>query len=152
MKSILNILYVGNEKQTLESLQKQELVSLTVMNNNLSAVNFLNDNKKPDAIICDVDLPGNDGFFLFDWLKTQNSYDAVPFILLDTNFNNDVYKLAFNKKVDDYYVSTKHPSNNLVERIAFLCDFKSKEKSSKTIKPAREVYKMPVSKRVFDIL
>ena len=52
MKSFLNILYVGNEQQLPENLHKQEHISLTVVNNNLSAVNFLNDTKKADAIIC----------------------------------------------------------------------------------------------------
>ena len=151
MKSFLNILYVGNEQQSLESLQSQDHVSLTVVNNNLSAVNFLNDNKKPDAIVCDVDLPGNNGLFLFDWLKTQNVFDEVPFILLDTKFNNEVYKLAFNKKVDDYYISTANPSKNLVNRIEFLSNFKNKANSSAVKNRKKEVYQMPISKRIFDI-
>ena len=152
MKSFLNILYVGNEKQALENLQKQEHVSLTVVNNNLSAVNFLNDNKKPDAIICDFDLPGNNGFFLFDWLRMQDPFKTTPFILFDSVFSSEVFKLAFNKKVDDYYISTSNPSKNLESRIEFLCNFKNKKNSSETLNQKNEVYQMPISKRIFDIL
>jgi lipopolysaccharide/colanic/teichoic acid biosynthesis glycosyltransferase len=152
MKSFLNILYIGNEKQSLEILQKQPQVSLTVLSNNLSAVNFLNTNKKPDAIICDFNLSGSNGLFLFDWLRTQDTYNATPFILLDTAFSSEVFKLAFNKQVDDYYISTSNPSKDLVSRIEFLCNFKKKTGSSDAINQVNEVYQIPISKRIFDIL
>jgi len=152
MKSFLNILYVGNEKQFLEILQQQPQVTLTVLSNNLSAVNFLKMNKKPDAIICDFNLPGNDGLFLFDWLRGQAAYNTTPFILLDREFNSEVFKLAFNKRVDDFYVTSSALPENLFSRIQFLCDFKKKVSTSSIKDRTGEVYKMPISKRIFDIL
>jgi len=152
MKSFLNIMYVGNETQPLESLQKQPHVSLTVVDNNTQAVNFLNANQKPDAIICDFNLPGNDGLFLFDWLRGQAAYNTTPFILLDREFNSEVFKLAFNKRVDDFYVTSSALPENLFSRIQFLCDFKKKVSTSSIKDRTGEVYKMPISKRIFDIL
>jgi lipopolysaccharide/colanic/teichoic acid biosynthesis glycosyltransferase len=151
MKSYLNILYVGNEQQFLENLQKQESISIKVMNNNLLAENFLNNTRKLDAIICDFDLPDTNGMFLFDWVKKQNIYDEVPFILLDKKFNSEVFKLAFSKRVDDYFISTSVSPESLVKRIKFLRDLKRKTFYSPVKNGKKKGYKMPFSKRIFDV-
>ena len=46
MNSSLNILYIGNENDSLEKLKQDENFELTVVHNNLTAVNYLNSNKK----------------------------------------------------------------------------------------------------------
>jgi len=152
MKSFLNIVYVGNENQSLARLPKRPHVSLTVLDNNIKAVNFLNSNERPDAIICDFNLPGNDGLFLFDWLRTQVAYNATPFILLDTEFSSEVFKLALKKRVDDFYVTSATLPKNLFSRIQFLCDFKKNANTSSFSDRTNEIYKMPISKRIFDVL
>jgi lipopolysaccharide/colanic/teichoic acid biosynthesis glycosyltransferase len=144
-------MYVGNEMQSLESLQKQPHISLTVVNNNLNAVNLLKTIKKPDAIICDYNLPGNDGLFLFDWLRKQAAYSATPFILFDTEFSSEVFRLAFHKGVDDFYVISDSMPENLFSRMQFLCNFKKNRHNSISQDRTDEVYQMPISKRLFDI-
>ena len=152
MKAPLNILYVGNETKSFEKIQYQDKFSLTVLNNNLSAVNYLNSNKQPDAIICDYNLPGNNGMFLFDWIRDRTLYKNTPFILFEREFNSDNFKLAFKKRVDDYFVTSTSLPNDLLNRIQYLYDFKNKPSSSEKIIPVQETYKMPISKRIFDIV
>ena len=152
MKDSLNILYVGNETKSLEKIRYQDNFSLTVLNNNLSAVNYLNANKQPDAIICDYNLPGNNGMFLFDWIRDRILYKNTPFIIFDREFNSDNFKLAFKKQVDDYYVTSTSLPNNLLNRIQYLHDFKNKPSSLEPVVPVQEAYKMPLSKRIFDIV
>lgn len=151
MNTPLNILYIGNETNSLEKLKQNEDFTLTVVHNNLTAVNYLNTNKKPDTIICDYNLAGSNGLFLFDWIKERSEFNATPFILLTQEFSQDLYKQAFKKKVDDFYVISPSLSDNLTTRIPFLCKYKSslKDKSVHDKKP--QVYKMPLSKRLFDI-
>ena len=151
MKSFLNIVYVGNENHSLARLPKRSHVSLTVLDNNIKAVNFLSSNEKPDAIICDFNLPGNDGLFLFDWLRAQVAYNATPFILLDKKFSSEVFKLALNKRVDDFYVTSTALPKNLFSRIQFLCDFKRNVNTSSSKDSTNQAYQIPISKRVFDI-
>jgi len=152
MKASLNILYVGNETKSLEKIQYQDKFSLTVLNNNLSAVNYLKANKQPDAIICDYNLPGNNGMFLFDWIRDRTLYNNTPFILFEREFNSDNFKLAFKKRVDDYFVTSASLTNNLLNRIEYLYDFKNKPSSLEKVVPVQEIYKMPLSKRIFDIV
>jgi len=151
MKPFLNIVYVGNENHSLARLPKRSHVSLTVLDNNIKAVNFLNSNERPDAIICDFNLPGNDGLFLFDWLRAQVAYNATPFILLDRQFSSEVFKLALKKRVDDFYVTSSALPKNLFSRIQFLCDFKRNVNTSSSKDSTSEAYQTPISKRVFDI-
>ncbi|MDN3642963.1 sugar transferase [Lutimonas halocynthiae] len=152
MKASLNILYVGNETKSLEKIRYQDNCSLTVLNNNLSAVNYLNTNKQPDAIICDYNLPGNNGMFLFDWIRDRTLYNSTPFILLEREFNSDNFKLAFKKQVDDYFVTSTLLASNLLNRIQYLSDFRNKPSSLEKVVPVQESYKMPLSKRIFDIV
>ncbi len=152
MKASLQILYVGNKTRSLEKIRFRDNCSLTVLNNNLSAVNYLRTNTNPDAIICDYNLPGNNGFFLFDWIRDRTQYNNTCFILLEKEFNMDNYKLAFKKRVDDYYVTSASLTNDLMNRIQYLYDFRNKPSFIDKVVPVQENYKMPISKRIFDIV
>lgn len=156
MKPFLHILYIGNPGGYSEKINHKELLSLTLVENTLTAVNYLNSGKQPDAIVCNYNLPGQNGFFLFDWLRKRPEYNTTPFILLANEFNGDVYKTAFTKRVDDFYVTSALSPDDLVSRIQFLCGFKKKNKQPAPVAPAvaatEEVYRMPLSKRLFDIV
>ena len=151
MNSFLNILYIGNEKEALEKLGQQEDLTLTIVHNNQTAVNYLNTNTKPDAIICDYNLAGNNGLFLFDWLRERTIFDSTAFILLTQEFNLDLFKLAFKKRVDDFFVVNPELSDSLITRLKFLVNYKKKSIDTKQPTYKSEVYKMPFSKRLFDI-
>lgn len=151
MKTFLHIIYIGNSREYLDSINQKEELSLTIVENSLEAVNYLNSGIRPDAIVCDYNLPGQNGFFLYEWLRQHPAYDVTPFILLANKFNDDVYKTAFTKHVDDYFVTTVTPAENLINRVQFLCSYKKKTKSGSSTKTGEEAYRMPVSKRIFDI-
>ena len=151
MNSSFKILYIGNEKESLEKLKQDDTFELTVVHNNLTAVNYLKSNNKPDAIVCDYNLPGNNGLFLFDWLRENNEFDSTPFILLSQEFNVDLYKTAFKKKVDDFYVISPDLSDNLKTRLQFICTHKKGKKTNKVTSQKPQEYRMPLSKRLFDI-
>lgn len=152
MNSLLHILYIGNENNSVEALKQDPNFELTVVHNNLTAVNYLNSNNTPDAIICDYKLPGNNGLFLFDWLKENNKYSSTPFILLVKEFNVDLYKQAFKKKVDDFYVLSPQLADNLKIRLPFICNYKKSNKENNVTDRKPHIYKMPLSKRLFDVL
>ena len=151
MNTYLDILYVGSQTKLLEKLGNEFGVSLTVLRSDLNAINYLNTNKQPDAIICDYNLPGNNGLYLFDWIRERSVYDVIPFILLGREFSSDLFKLTLKKKVDDYYVSSKVICEDLVDRIRFLTKFKSRTASLELTQTTKESYQMPLSKRLFDI-
>ncbi len=151
MEASMNILYIGNSPHCFDQLQAKEKFSLTVVENNLKAVNYLDANNHPDAIVCDYHLPGQNGLYLFNWIREHATLSVTPFILLAREFNKEEFKLAFNKKVDDYIVISNDLPGFLISRISFLCQFRKKTNTTTEYKFNTEVYHMPLSKRLFDI-
>jgi lipopolysaccharide/colanic/teichoic acid biosynthesis glycosyltransferase len=152
MKPFLHVLYIDNAQDYSDKIKHKEQLSLTLVNNTLEAVNYLSSHKQPDAIVCNYNLPGQNGFYLYDWLRQKKEFNATPFILLANEFNAEIYKSAFTKQVDDFYVTTVTPPDNLVSRIQFLCNFKTRAAQVVAAPPSTtEVYRMPLSKRIFDI-
>lgn len=152
MKPLLHLLYVGNTPEYFESAFQNDDLQFTVVENNLTAVNHLNTNKQTDAIVCDYNLTGQNGLFLFNWVREQPAFNNIPFILLSKEFSSEVFKSAFTNRVDDYYVTAVTQPDDIIRRIIFLCSLRKKTGNSVLDKYTPEAYRMPLSKRVFDIV
>jgi lipopolysaccharide/colanic/teichoic acid biosynthesis glycosyltransferase len=151
MNPILNILYIGNSPEYFQVINQNKNITFTAIENSIQATNYLNSNTPPDAIICNYNLPGNNGIFLFDWIRKNSDYNAIPFLLLAKEFNSDVYKLAFKKRVDDYYVTSVTNPGDIISRIEFLHQHKKSTKTVRLPETNENTYRMPLSKRIFDI-
>ena len=152
MSTNLNILYIGNLKNYF-NLDGHKNCSIVILDNSIKATKYLQSDKKIDAIICDYNLPGNTGVFLYDWIRAQADFDTIPFVLIAKEFNADVYKTAFLKHIDDFYVPSVTNPNDILNRITYLCAHRKPISRRKTEVPKlkEEGYKMPLSKRLFDI-
>lgn len=152
MTPVFNLLYIGNSGNFFEQLQQQKNLSVSVVENNLKAINYLSSNRQPQAIVCEYHLTGQNGLALFDWIRQHAEFNAVPFILLAKEFNADIYKTAFTKRVDDFFDMASALPQTIVSRIEFLCNYrKNLSNVIPVTAPAAPAYKMPVSKRMFDI-
>lgn len=153
MSTNLNILYIGSLKNYFK-LDDHKNCSLVILENSIKATKYLQSDEKIDAIICDYNLPGNTGVFLYDWIRAQTDYDNIPFVLISKEFSADVYKTAFKKRIDDFYVSSVTNPKDILNRVEFLCIHRkpiSKTNKKEIPKVKEEGYKMPISKRIFDI-
>jgi lipopolysaccharide/colanic/teichoic acid biosynthesis glycosyltransferase len=152
MTPVFNLLYIGNSGDYFEKLQQQNNLSVKVVANNLKAINYLSSNNQPQAIVCEYHLTGQNGLAMFDWIRQHAEYNTVPFILLVKEFNAEIYKSAFLKRVDDFFVTAAALPETLISRIEFLCNYrKNLSNTIPVTAPAAPAYKMPLSKRLFDI-
>jgi lipopolysaccharide/colanic/teichoic acid biosynthesis glycosyltransferase len=151
MNSNLNILYIGSKIDYFNTSEEHQDWTITILENSIKATKFLQSSKTPDAIICDYHLPGNNGIFLYDWIRAQSEYDAIPFVLLIKEFNAETFKKAFKKQIDDFYVPSVTNPKDILNRIDFLCKYKEPVKTKELPKVTSVEYKMPLSKRLFDI-
>jgi lipopolysaccharide/colanic/teichoic acid biosynthesis glycosyltransferase len=151
MEKLINILYIGSSPEKVGMVQNSTGISLTIAENMLKAVNFLKSVHDIDAIFCNVLVPGGDGFAVFDWVSERPKFDPVPFILVAQEFREDVYKTAFVKRIDDFYVAPLPPTKELSDRIQFLRNFRDKSRKALPSEIRAAVYKMPFSKRMFDV-
>lgn len=151
MKPHLNLLYIGNASHYFTDIEDTEFLSLIKLENSILAIHHLKSGAPIDGIICDYNLPGNNGLYFFDWLREHKEFDKIPFVLLSKEFNLDIYKQSFLKGVNDYYVSTVTPVKDIIERLKFLCAYEKSAKNNTAPKELDATYKMPISKRLFDI-
>lgn len=56
----------------------------------------------PDAIICDINMPGITGYEVFDMLHQINVTSVIPFIFLSAKASKDDILLGLHLGVDDY--------------------------------------------------
>lgn len=147
----LTILYIGKSISYFDNLKGRNEISLISIENSIAATNYLNENNSPDAIICEYNLAGNNGLFLFDWIREREKFHGAPFILLTKEFSVDVYKLSFNKSVDDYYATSVTKPEDILSRIQFFHDYIKNDSHALIPREKVETFKMPLSKRIFDI-
>lgn len=152
MNEKTNILYIGGSWQNTEMLKDSRAFSTVLMENMQQAVQLLSTGNKPDAILCEYDIPGGGGLKLFDWIRKRPKFNSIPFLLITSEFREDLYKIAFNMHMDDYYVTPLPLEEKLLSRIDFLRAFRTKPPSEKAIIYSDMDYKMPVSKRLFDVV
>jgi lipopolysaccharide/colanic/teichoic acid biosynthesis glycosyltransferase len=152
MEKNLKILYIGNAAENIEILSKAPIIQLILAENTLKAVNVLKSEENPEAIVCETNILGGNGFQMFDWVRERPKFDQVPFLLVAPEFKDDLYKKAFNSRVDDFFVTPLQSAEGLASRVEFLCQYRKKT-ASENLETSREVpYKMPVTKRIFDVL
>ena len=152
----VSILYIGGSADAISVLASHPEISLVHMSDAMAATTWLQSGNKPDAVLCELNVPGSDGFEFNRFLRKDlvlhkdRSYQYISFILICHEFNNDVFTQAFNTKkfemgIDDLFVLPLEDVNGLVERIRFLSNYRRIEKE---VAP----YHMPMIKRIFDIL
>jgi lipopolysaccharide/colanic/teichoic acid biosynthesis glycosyltransferase len=150
MKSSLSVLYVGNNPGYFQPLENKGEIELKTVSSSVRGIKYLSEGNKTDVIFSDFCLSGSNGLFFFDWLRTQPGFDKIPFILLSKEFRSEIYKTAYQKKVDDYYSVSQPVPEDISTRLRFLVNFK-KKKGVYVDEKASAKFSMPLSKRLFDI-
>jgi len=142
----VSVLYIGVSKVETCALAAHPQILLTQEKNSLTALNYLKSNPAPDAILCELNVLGWNGFEIHDYLRSDAFFNCTAFILVCNEFNEEVYKKAWKGKIDDYFVLPLPEIDGLIERIRFLVNFRMIEKD------ILEYNDRPIIKRLFDIL
>jgi len=152
MENHPNILYIGNSWMNTEMLKGTKTINLSIVANTQEAVHFLSLANQTEVIICEYNLSGGDGFKVFEWIRERPKFKNIPFLLVSDEYREDLYKFAFNMAMDDYFVSPLPPVEKLMSRINFLTAWRQKAPSDSVNEIPDTGYKMPLSKRIFDIV
>lgn len=148
----MKTLYIGNQTDTIESFQQNENVSVVFSDNGLEAINILNNQRDIDAIVCEYNLAGNNGIYLYKKLNNELGLSDIPFILLVEEHNPKLYKEAFDNEIDDYFVLGTIDSERILMRVNQLVRIYKSTITVKTVPEQEKIsYKFPLSKRLFDI-
>lgn len=148
----MNILYIGKELFFTEEFLEDNSIELIHKNSGLEALKILRSEICVDAIIAHYDLSGNDGLFFYEELKHEFENVKVPCLLLFDEFNAAAFKRAFELKIDDCFVIPSTLQSQLMERVRYLNESINREEAIESIRKDLIHYKIPLSKRIFDIM
>ncbi len=153
MENTVSVLYIGVSPAVIEKLTSHDEIEMINHRNLQSAENHLKTGQKPDAILCDRYLSsGGDGIEYYDVLRKNPEFKSISFILLSDEFREKEYQVAIKKGVDDYYVFPDPTGEALLNRVRFLREYHLKYPVEPPVFAPDVDYKMPWSKRLFDIV
>lgn len=148
----MTILYVGNSPEAFQDITNEKNIILNAVANGIEAINVLKNKNNIDVIICEYKLPGNSGLFFYDTMNTELKLKKIPFILLSEEYNSKLFKEAFNKGVNDYFVSTSADKQLIINKAQSLFKMHRLKKDASSSLKSVQTYKLPTSKRLFDIV
>ncbi len=148
----LNILYIGANPTWLQYFSEHEsLFAVETVENGLAAINFLKQNKNLNAILSDLYLPGMNGLEIFKLFRSQQIQQRTPFIILSDGAAPKLKEEAFQLRTGDFYEELP-PPNDLAFRIITLNTYFEYESGQQTSAQVKKEYKLPIEKRIFDIV
>ncbi len=147
----LAILYVGKDEALIESFYSVPAVKIYQADNGFQAINWLEANPVPSAILSEVILQGMTGYALHDELMQNVIYQTVPYILLDDAVTREEMVKALHLGVDDYYQKPV-VTDNIIRRLEFLIPYKKLKSIVSLVEAKQKKIKIPLIKRLFDIV
>ena len=152
----MQILYIGNDHQLIESLAKLK-VNVHALTTPVHAKTWLDQGGIPNAVLCELEIPGNNAINFFKiYKKGYDTQRAIPFLIIGNRKSEQELKEALKLGIDDFYVRPVK-AENLIKRIEVLINLKELLQN-KTASIDQEsvnkykTYKIPFSKRTFDII
>ena len=149
------ILYVGGYDDFINSLiGAEDLFDVVTTENGLTAMNFIQSSHDMiDAVLIEAHLPGINGIEIAKMFKGKTVLTKTPFIIVSPEYDEKFKKAAFEETtVNDYYSGTLVPQD-IHTRIFYLKKwFELSEEANKTASAPRKEYKVPIEKRIFDIV
>lgn len=147
----MKVLYVGNDLELINQFKDEKNIDLIVKQNGLEAIKILKSNTNITVIVSDYELTGNNGLFFYDKLKEEN-LAKTPFILLVKEYNQTIFKKAFQAGINDFFVLTTTPKKQIAKRCQNLSILDSGTEDVANKITSKVPYKIPLSKRIFDIV
>jgi DNA-binding response OmpR family regulator len=125
MKNILVI----DDKEDIRTLIKAVLsnygFNVIEAENGQTGVQMLRD-QKPDLVVCDINMPGMDGYQTLGAVRESSTTAPIPFILMTGLVSRDGFRRGMANGADDYLVkpfTTDELVESVMSRLARQTDF-----------------------------
>jgi len=152
--SPFQILYVGSNDSLIEQLRSEtDKFVVNHFDNGLKANNFIKSESVIDAVLCEAFMHGMNGLEYAKMLRSKQIFAKTPIIMISSQKDDNLFEEAFASKgiIDDfYYLPVK--SENIYNRINSINYYFSEIADRKITKQVKYEYKIPLLKRIFDIV
>jgi|APDOM4702015159_1054818.scaffolds.fasta_scaffold00110_6 lipopolysaccharide/colanic/teichoic acid biosynthesis glycosyltransferase len=145
----MKLLYIGNHKDTIHKVKEHSELEVELVDNGFTAYKYLNskESKALDAIVAETNIPGVNGEELVRHLRIKKTSN-IPYLLINGTFSQQDKERLLKQGIADGYGADFNPTD-LIERIGFLKAYGGLPVS---YQHKETEYKMPIVKRLFDIL
>lgn len=147
----MTILYIGKSSETYKRCAEDKNSNLVAVRDSIECLQLLENKNTIDVIICSQQLTGHTGLYLFEVLKNKFLLKDRFFILVSDEYNSSVFAETFAKGINDYFVTSSTSVTQIIERAQSLYNLRAFNASSFDNSLPQETYKLPLSKRVFDV-
>jgi len=145
-----NLLYVGGDQDTMARLEAMESINIIQMDNSFTANDWLEENPVPRGILSEIILPEINGYIFHAEVLQKMKLQAVPFILVDKSISKEEKIKAIKHGIDDIYKKPIDPEK-IKFRLKFLENYKKFKSIISVVESKQEKFKIPFTKRAFDI-
>jgi lipopolysaccharide/colanic/teichoic acid biosynthesis glycosyltransferase len=152
MNEKIHLLYIGSNEEVVQQLAEHPRISLVLKKSFAEARMRFISGQKPDVVLCENNLPGGDGLRVHYHFRKKASFNTVPFILITPDYEEGFLKTALQRGIDDLYVLPIPSIEDLLSRIDFLREVKQRDHFNGRNIRQRPGYRIPLSKRLFDIV
>lgn len=152
MNEKILLLYIGTNKELIHQLEDHPRISLITRTTVLEVTNLLHSMQQTDAILCDRFVNDKDGLNLFQLIREEKALKRIPFILVASTYEAGLMQLSLKLGMDDLFILPLPVLDDLLKRIEFLKEFKSDQLKSSLVIHQPANHRIPLSKRLFDIV
>jgi lipopolysaccharide/colanic/teichoic acid biosynthesis glycosyltransferase len=146
------ILYIGKSRKVLRYLATCFSLSPEHRDSFFHATNYLISGGLPEVIFCDIHLAGSSWIEMHRFVREHRELDRSVFFLVADEFSEEDFKDSLANRVDDYFVLPLPDPENLLFRVRFLTDYRSKTPQWVYREEPQQVYRIPVVKRILDVM
>lgn len=152
--SPFKLLYVGNNDSLIDKLKSDtDKFDVNHFDNGLKANSYIKSESSIDAILCEAFMHGMNGLEYAKMLRSQERFVKTPIIMISSQKDDKLFKEAFANKgvIDDLY-HDPIKTIDIYNRINSVKKYFSEYADRKITKQVKYEYKIPLLKRIFDIL
>ncbi len=145
------VTYIGEDTKLIDSFISNENIEFNSYTNGIVFSNHQDEIDSLDLLIVEKDIPGISGFEIYEDYKTVLFQKKVPLVLVADRFTKEE-KLKFIKAgIPDIY-RKEISVDKIVGRIDYLKGLLTFIEAPKKVKAKSQKYKIPIDKRIFDIV
>lgn len=111
MIGLLKVLIIEDEvsMQTILNHCLNNKFSLTIFNNGMDALSYLQEGNLPDIIISDLNTPLLNGMQVIEQVKSSGFFKSIPIVILSGEESTDIRIKCLEAGADDYIVKPFNP-------------------------------------------
>lgn len=153
-KEKLRILHIGPDPEFTSPIEYENYwVEIETLDNPFSVSQWIVQNRLPDALIYENELPSGNGLEFHDfWVAQFDTERKIPFILLEEETNQETVSNVSARKIDGVFIKPVHVES-LISSILMLRKDKPLNHQTLIIEMnGFKSYQLTILKRLFDIV